>query len=347
MRTGDFRKLFLRALKIGVGSSLAIFLSEFLYLEYAAAAGSVTLLTLLTTKWETLRLSVFRLASFALSVVLAFVVFLHTNDWIAYGVFIFIIFVISNLLNWSATVSVNAVIGTHFLMTKDFSAAFVWNECQLVLIGVGIAIILNLFQANRRHKKEIIDSMRYVEKQLQYILGELAAYLTDHEMQRSVWKDLQELEKKLQLYIKEAEEYQDNTFVSHPAYYIDYFNMRLKQCQILQNLHEESRKIRTMPVQAKVIAEYILYLMDYVIEVNAPDAQIEELQKLFDGMKRQPLPVTREEFESRAMLFHMLMDIQDFLKYKKEFVEHLDAVQLKQYWEKGKTGQNNADRREE
>lgn len=336
MRVGDFRKLFLRALKIGVGTSLAIFISEFLHLEYSAAAGSVTLLTLLTTKWETLRLSVFRMVSFALSVGLAFLVFLHTNDWIAYGVFIFIIFVISNLLNWSATVSVNAVIGTHFLMTKDFSAAFVWNECQLVLIGVGIAIILNLFHANHRHKKEIIDSMRYAEKQLQYILGELAAYLTDHEMQRSVWKDIQELEKKLQLYIKDAEEYQDNTFVSHPAYYIDYFTMRLNQCQILQNLHEECRKIRSMPVQAKVIAEYILYLMDYVIEVNAPDAQIEELQKLFDGMKKQPLPVTREEFESRAMLFHMLMDIQDFLNYKKEFVEHLDEVQLKQYWETGR-----------
>lgn len=338
MRSVDLKKLLLLALKIGIGTSLAIYISESLHLQYSAAAGSITLLTLTTTKWDTLRLSLFRMISFTLSVLLAYFVFLHTNDWVAYGIFMFIVFGVSRLLEWGATISVNAVIGTHFLMTKDFSSAFIWNECQLLLIGVGIAIILNLFHANRKHKEEIIKSMRHTEKQLQYILGELAAYLTNHEMQRSVWKDIQELEDCLQLYVKDAEEYQENTFVSHPGYYIDYFKMRMNQCHILHNLHEECRRIRTMPVQAKIIADYIVYLMDYVVEINAPDDQIKELEEIFDGMRKQPLPVTREEFECRAMLFHMLMDIEDFLNYKKRFVENLDEVQLKQYWKQSDKG---------
>lgn len=37
-------------------------------------------------------------------------------------------------------------------------------------------------------------------------------------------------------------------------------------------------------------------------------------------MKKEPLPVTREEFESRALLYHILMDLEEFLIEKKRFV---------------------------
>lgn len=46
------------------------------------------------------------------------------------------------------------------------------------------------------------------------------------------------------------------------------------------------------------------------------------------------LPQTREEFESGAVLYHVLMDIEEFLKYKKTFINKLDEVQLKKYWKK-------------
>ena len=49
-------------------------------------------------------------------------------------------------------------------------------------------------------------------------------------------------------------------------------------------------------------------------------------------MKQQPLPVTREEFESRAILYHILMDLEEFLIAKKRFVEELDDVKLETYW---------------
>lgn len=47
-----------------------------------------------------------------------------------------------------ATISVNAVIRAHFLMTMDYSFRFIMNEILLVVIGITIAVILNLFHAN-------------------------------------------------------------------------------------------------------------------------------------------------------------------------------------------------------
>lgn len=131
-RKKEWKKILMRAAKIAVGSSAAIYIAQHLALENAASAGTITLLTLVTTKWETLKLSLFRLITFALSVFLAAVTigFLE-SEWIAYGIYIFVLISVCHSLGWQATVSVNSVIGIHFLTSKDFSTAFLLNEFLL------------------------------------------------------------------------------------------------------------------------------------------------------------------------------------------------------------------------
>ena len=87
-----------------------------------------------------------------------------------------------------------------------------------------------------------------------------------------------------------------------------------------------------MPKQAEVVADYILYLKKYVVEVNRPEKQMQRLKEIFEWMEREPLPATREEFESRAMLYHVLMDLEEFLKCKVRFVNGLDEFQKIHYW---------------
>lgn len=335
MEKKELKKLLLRTAKIAVGSSAAIYAAELLQLDYAASAGSIALLTLVTTKWETLKLSVFRVITFLAAAGFAWLAFTHiSSEWVAYGAFIFVLVLLSELLGLKATISVNAVIGTHFLAAMDFGIAFIKNEFLLVLIGISVAIVLNLFHDNHNQKKDLIRNMRRTEEQLQSILGEMASYLSNCEMERNVWEDIRSLEEQLHGYIKDAYEYQNNTFQSHPGYYIDYFEMRMNQCHMLHNLHYEMKKIRTMPKQAEIIAEYIQYLVDYVIEVNVPQPQLDRLHQLFQDMEKEPLPVTREEFESRAMLYHILMDLEEFLIFKKRFVNDLDERQMERYWKK-------------
>ena len=48
-----YRHIILRSIKIGVGTTLAIIIAGFFKLDYPSAAGTITLLTLLTTKKET------------------------------------------------------------------------------------------------------------------------------------------------------------------------------------------------------------------------------------------------------------------------------------------------------
>ncbi len=328
-----YTKLFLKALKIALGSSAAIYLAMILGLDYEISAGTITLLTILTTKWETVKLSLFRVITLCFTIAVAWLVFTHIdNEWAAYGIFVFLVVIVCELPGWGATLSVNAVIGAHFLTSLEFDRAFIINESLLVLIGITMAVILNLFHDNRNFKKELVAHMRLVERRLKGVLAELAVYLTDTKGEENVWEDIRDLEARLKQYIRDACEYQDNTFLSHPGYYIDYFQMRAQQCSVLHNLHQEAKKIRNMPVQAKVVADYMRYLSEYIIEVNSPVRQIKRLEDIFAGMKEEPLPETREEFESRAILYHILMDLEDFLVLKKRFVEGLSGRQWEIYW---------------
>lgn len=326
-------KIMLLSIKIGLGTSIAIYIAQMMNLEYAISAGTVTLLTLMTTKWQTIKLSIGRLATFIITIFLIWAIFSRAdNAWAAYGILLMLIVFIAELLGWRATISVNAVVAAHMITNQDFTAAAVRNEFLLVLIGVALAITLNLFHANITHKRQIIADMRDTENKLQSILRELGAYLCGNEMKENAWDNICALEKKIQDYTQSAYEYQDNTFQSHPQYYISYFEMRHEQCHILHNLHSEMVKILSIPKQAKVVSEYLYYLVDYVIEINAPDQQIARLNEIFADMRNEELPKTREEFENRALLYHILMDIQDFLLCKEKFVNELDETQLKRYW---------------
>ena len=110
--------------------------------------------------------------------------------------------------------------------------------------------------------------------------------------------------------------------------------MRKQQCVVLHNLHSEMRRLRKLPEQANIIADYIMTLTNHITEMNDPEEQMKQLNILLENMKSEPLPKNREEFESRALLYHILMDLEDFLLFKRKFIESIDEEQFRIYWNK-------------
>lgn len=327
------KKVLIHAVKLAVGTSAAMYIAQALSLQNAMSAGTIALLTIVTTKWETVRLSVARMITFVIAALLA--VFTVSNliiPWEEFGIYIFFLVLISDFLGWKSTISVNAVIGTHFLVSRDFSMEFIINEFMLVLIGTVVAFVVNLFSHNRNRQKDLVKNIYEVEEQLQKILRELASYLKRQEMKADVWHNICELEKQLKKQVVEASEYEGNTFSPHTVYYMDYFAMRLEQSTVLHDLHYELKKIRSKSVQAEMVADYILYLADHIKESNIPAEQFTVLEKMVEKMKKQPLPVSQEEMETRAVLYHILAELETFLIHKRRFVQALDEKQKELYW---------------
>ncbi len=247
MQLQRIKKNTMIALKIAIGSSAAIIIAESLGLEFASSAGIVTLLSVLTSKWATLKISLNRVISFVVTVALAWTIFMHlSSGWVTYGLFMFFLLLISYTAHWRECISVNAVIGTHFWTTHNFSIQGIYNEFMLVVIGITVAILVNLYNDNKSKKKKLIADIQSVEQQLKGILAKLSAYLRQQEIEGNVWDDICQLDAHLEHSLETAFDYHENTFVSHPEYYIHYVEMRTKQCDILHNLHYEMKKIRTM-----------------------------------------------------------------------------------------------------
>lgn len=315
------RKMAIKVLKIAVGSCMAVAVAQFFELPYATSAGIVTLLTVQNTRRDTIRLAAERLLSFLLSVLLVFVCFRYIGklEWVNYGVYIFLMVHVCYFFGWENTISVNAVMGTHYLLTPDYSLNFAASELAVIAIGTALALLMNWHMPS--NLKILREDIRKAEDDMQQVLQELACYLEGKLDGAHIWLDLDQLEQSIHRGLERAHEHAHNTLSEEDHYYIEYMEMRLQQCALLQAIRHRVWKIDGMPEQAKIISDYLRYLAPYVHEKNIPDRQSADLQQVFDQMKQQPLPESRDEFESRAILYHVLLDLEDFLFVKKRFAD--------------------------
>ena len=315
------RKMAIKVLKIAVGSCMAVAVAQFFELPYATSAGIVTLLTVQNTRRDTIRLAAERLLSFLLSVLLVFVCFRYIGklEWVNYGVYIFLMVHVCYFFGWENTISVNAVMGTHYLLTPDYSLNFAASELAVIAIGTALALLMNWHMPS--NLKILREDIRRAEDDMQQVLQELACYLEGKLDGAHIWLDLDQLEQSIHRGLDRAHEHAHNTLSEEDHYYIEYMEMRLQQCALLQAIRHRVWKIDGMPEQAKIISDYLRYLAPYVHEKNIPDRQSADLQQVFDQMKQQPLPESRDEFESRAILYHVLLDLEDFLFVKKRFAD--------------------------
>lgn len=316
------------ALKIGVGSGIAVILATLLHLGSPTAAGTITLLTLVNTKKGTLSLIWRRFASFIITVVLCEILFRTGLDpYIAFMVFLVGIVFITEILEWGSTLSVNALIGMHFLTQSTLGFDFILNEFWLLCIGVSIAFILNLFYAYNNMRLHMLACRVSSEKMLVRDLKRMADYLeSDADYIKDPGRYLRQTEKENQGYLLMAREYAGNFYSKAPECYEAYFEMRIRQILILRNMSGEIKELKKHPEQAKITAGYIRSILPYVGEINPPASQMEKLAQLVKGMKEEK----REDpisFESIAVLYHILLSFRDIMDLKIDFIHSLSREQ--------------------
>lgn len=79
-----------------------------------------------------------------------------------------------------------------------------------------------------------------------------------------------------------------------------------------------------------MVSGYVRYLVPYVVEFNQPQEQTRKLKQICEKFKKQGSLESGEAFESYAMLYHILMDLEEFLVYKMRFIRDLDEEQKKE-----------------
>lgn len=312
--------------KYVTGSVTAVLCATALNLNYAYSAGIITLLTIQETRRETLRLAAKRVAVFFIMTGLSAFIFplFGYHVW-AFGIALVPYLFFCMLLDMKEAITSVAVLCTHYIAAATFSASVILNELMLLLVGAGVGIAVNYFMPDSLKRLGVYRSQ--VDDKITDILRKMSEALSDKGRMGYMDDLFEELEVLLLNLKKEALIYINNHFWRADEYYYSYMQMRARQCTILRQIACDIGRLTILPEQVKMLAEFVGRVADEYEEKNDACRLLNELEELRHKYSLQSLPISRAEFENRAILYHILEDIRIFLEIKGVFAGALCRVE--------------------
>ena len=313
-------KIGLRTIKTVIASVLAILIATQLHLLYATAAGIIAILSVGNTKKTSLKSGLGRVLSLGLAIILSFICFttLGFHTW-AFGVFLLVFIPLSIRFNLADAIVVNSVLITHFLVEKSFSWQMILNETLLMTIGVGLALLLNLYMPD--NEKQLKEDIKAIEEDFRTIIFAMAAHLNLEKI-APLDDACLDLRSKLRAALNQAHIHQKNQWLSEEDYYSDYFSMRLAQLRILRDMVNLLIEIDIDGLFVDELRKVLISTAENFAEENDGKLILWQIEAVYQNYRQKPLPQTREEFENRALLFQFLQSFRSFIEIKAIFYQN-------------------------
>lgn len=306
-----------RTIKTAIGASLAIWLTTgLLKLEFAAFAAIIVMMCIERTKKQTVETILDKFFACLLSLFLSGITFeVFGYNPVVFGLFILFFVPVLVKLKIQGGFITSMVIVTHLYTLKEFGFSIILNELLIIIIGVGIAFIINSIMPS--FKKEIETYKDKIEDKFSKILYEFAAYLRSPDR---VWDGKEVLE--AEDLIKKAKEVAirdiENHLIKNKKHDYFYLEMREDQFNILKRMLPVVSSLGVSLKQSEYFADFLEFLSENVSEKNITHISLKKLDECWDLIKKTDLPKTREEFETRANLFYLMNEIETYLRIKKK-----------------------------
>ena len=305
-----------KILKLSLGSSLAIFIAYFFQLQYAMVAGVITLLVVKDTKKETIKGAMGKLLGFILCTLYSYLCFnfLGYNLW-SFSLYILIIISTCFVLNIRYVIAMCVVISSHYLLQESMSIYWILNETGLFIIGAGIGIIINMFMFS--NKEHIYEGQQKLQKQVSLILVEISEMINKPGRDNNIKHNISILSNLIDSSTKAAYFNINNNLLSDTKYFLDHMEIIKSQRNILNTLYDLVSQLNYLPAQGQIVSNFINKVGNTSFEVNTVNDLLNDLEKMYNDMKTQPLPQDRDEFENRAILFLCLIEMKKYLINRK------------------------------
>ncbi len=307
-------------LTVIAASCIAILLAMFLGVTNYISAGIIAILTIQPTKRETLKTALIRMVAFVCALLISAVTF----NIIGYDVAGFIAYLILYIalcvkFRWISAMAVNSVLISHFISFGNMSFASLGNEVLIFIIGAGMGILVNLRMTGQ--KKKVEELKNKADEQIRNILRRMSERIKDKHIEGYDGACLRELDSIIDDGIRAAKAEHANTLLDDSTYDIEYIKMRDKQYEVLLQMYNKVRRLDTTPETAQHVSLFLEKVSREYSRDNDVKDLISSLDMLHVYMDSQPLPSSRKEFEDRALLYALLIDLRDFLEIKREFAD--------------------------
>ena len=306
------------AVKMALSATIALIICNFLNIQYGTVSAVIAILSIQSTKRKALLVSKNRILAGVIALILSFVLYKYLgNSPVIFGVFLLIYIPITSKFKIEEGMVPAVVLSNHLLVADKLDLNLMINELLIMIIGVFVAFIANLFMPSFDQKYD--EDKLYIESELKTIVTKIGNNLLTQTVDIDEQKIIYNLEKRIIDCEKIAHEIVNNKLLKNNNYYIDYINMRKNQFEIIKKMRKHFEKFYMSYKQTKLISDFTLRVSENISEFNDCKILLEELDALNKSFKTMELPKTRDEFENRAQLIHFLNDLEEFLLLKRNF----------------------------
>lgn len=303
-------KIGFRTVKTAIAVSLAITISQFYELDFYATCAIITILCVQTSKKKSLRSATSRFFACMLSIPFTYIFFEGIGFYpVVIGLLLVFFIPTTVLFRINEGVVTSSVIILHIYTSGSITLPMVVNEVALVIIGIGSALIVNLYMPSLERKLTL--KQIEVENKLQHILIEMAEYLRTN---KKLWTD-KELSETMGI-IKEAKSLAyrnvENNFLKKEDYFYRYFTIREEQIELIVRMLPTVEQVHPMVEQRYIIADFLDYISSYFYTDKIDQPYIEKLKRVEEDFRNVSPPENWETFEARA---HLLMIVRELEYY--------------------------------
>ena len=317
-----------RTIRITLSSLLANWGAMLIGLQNPYAAGIIAILAVLNTRKETLE----RAKEYFISTVLAFTIatavfLIFGFSMYSFAVYLALYVPLAYYLKVDAGIAPCSVLVTHFLISGSVSLSWQLNGLAIMVIGLFFALMANFWIPSHNEKLE-----RYVsdiEKQMTLILFMLEKRLIEGSQNNDrVKKELKDLcRMTIELEDLSFIEYENRAFADNANnYYIKYAQMRNRQYELLNGMTDSLVDIIPNTDENKMLASIFGETAEQLDEKNTGLELLSHIGNLYRIFRDSPLPQSRKEFESRAILYNILNEFEKFLELKRDFYQEFSET---------------------
>lgn len=224
----------------------------------------------------------------------------------------------------------STVLILHLWKDCVFTFPAVFNEFCLMMIGIAMGILMNLYMPNRI--RTIRVAQKEIEKQISDILFLMSKEIFSDAKDARISKALEMLNLTLLEALSHAKYTEQNFVFKDMSYYSLYIQMRISQYELLKRIHNHLPRLHEPYQQTELVSQFIETVAHSMDEYNNAEELLEHLQNLQEKFKTTPLPLSRTEFESRAVLYEIVNELYELLFIKKSFAEQLTPYQIHTFW---------------
>lgn len=310
-------KIGYRTLKTALGMTIAVILSKLIGLDNYASSAILVVLCVKDTRVHSMEAAIYRFLACLMAILIAssaFILFGHNP--LILGIMVLLFIPLTVTFGIQEGIVTSCVIILHLFLAKAIDFDLIINEVLLLIVGIGIALLMNMFMPSldnklNQYKRMIEDDFILIT----FIFSECLLHPNKPINCPSFDEVANKIENAKSFAFREVK----NHFVRNENSYYHYFDMREEQLTLLIRM---KKLIESM--QQTGHAHYLCskLLLDVSQNVQSNDYSLIRLHDLYEiklKLKNIDLPKTHEQLESIASVFQLLNEVEEYLLIKSQF----------------------------